>query len=198
MCLPALGPLLIGSLAPTAAVGSAAGVAGGLAGTLGTILQVGGGVVGAVSQAMNARAASTAARRTAAAQQQAARDALEQGEQESDQRRRAGALLQGQNQVAMAANGMDVTAAHSLDILDDTQGNVEQDAFRIRSNAQRQAQQFSQGAANSMAEAASYRSQALFQPLQTVLSTGARVGERYASWVAADRYPSVPNPGAYT
>lgn len=197
MCVPGIETLLIGSLAPTAAVGSA-GVAGGLAGTLGTIMQVGGGVVGAVSQAMNGRAMAEAARRSAAAQQQAARDALEQGEQESDQRRRAGALLMGQNQVAMAANGMDVTAAHSLDILDDTQGNVEQDAFRIRSNAQRQATQFSQGAANSMAQAASYRSQAMFQPVQTLLSTGARIGQRYASWVAAERYPSVPNPGAYT
>lgn len=192
----AVGPV-VGMMAPQAAAlasaGAAAGTAGGLWGTLGTIAQIGAGLFGAIGQAQNARLQAEAARRSAEYAQEAARESLEAGEQESDLVRRRGAQLMGQNMVAMAANGMDVTGVQALDVLDDTRQGVEQDAFRIRTNAWREAKSLSQQSANYRAEEASARSAAFFQPLQTIMSTAATVGNRYASWQAGRMYPGTSN-----
>lgn len=168
---------------------TAAGVAGAGFGGLGSVLKMGGSLISAMGQAANARAMAAAAERSAQYAQERAREQIESGEQESDLRKRAGAKLMGENLVAMAANGIDVTSPAALDVLDDTQESVAQDAFRIRSNAYRQAKATSQQAANYKAEAASARSEGMFQPLATVLSGAAGVAERYAPWVAGNRYP---------
>lgn len=172
--------------APTAFAGLAPGAAIGM---MGTGMQALSGALGAVGQFANSRAQAAAAEASARRAERSARQSIEAGDQESDLARRRGAALIARNTVAQAANGMDVTGAHALDILEDSKQGIEQDAFRIRTNARREAEALSGQAANFRAEAASARSSAIFQPLQTILTTGARVGQRYASWYAGQRYP---------
>lgn len=131
----------------------------------------------------NSKAQAAAAISTAQAQEAAARDAIEQGNQESDKRRRAGAAMQAENIAGMAANGIDVGGAQALDVLDDNQFLIEEDAFSIRENARRSATNLSQSAANSRADAASAKSNSVFAPISTVLTTAAKVGNKYATWV---------------
>lgn len=192
MCVPALATMLVGSMAPTAAVGSAAAAGAGF-GSLGTILQLGGSLVSGMAQMASARAAARAATQSAQYADDAAREALEAGQQESDLRQRAGAKLMGQNAVAAAANGMDVGSGSALDMLDDTHTAVNQDAFRIRTNAWRESKALSQQAANYRAEAASARSEARFAPIKTVLGAGARVFDRWGQYQAGRTYPGTSN-----
>ena len=92
---------------------------------------------------------------------------------------------------------MDVGSAQALDVLDDTQFQIEEDAFTIRGNSRRQATNFAQGAANSRAEASSANSNAFFAPVQTLLSTASKVGNKYASWVPDARNANRTAAGAY-
>lgn len=190
MCIPGIETLLIGSLAPTAAVGSAAAIGGagiGL-GTIGTALQLGGSVVGAISQYQNSRAMAAAAERSASAANRRAYEATQSGEEESDLARRKGALLAARNKVSMAANGVDVTGAHAMELLEDTTSSANQDAFRIRTNAYRQAAGISQQAANFSADAASHSSASIFQPIQTLLGAGGRMMDRWSQYRAGQMY----------
>ena len=168
---------------PVTAIAGIQTAVGSIGTTLGTAASIGGGVISAYAQVQNAKAQAEAARRTAQAQEEAARDALEQGAQESDRRRQVGAGMIAENTAAMAANGVDVTGAQALDVLDDTRFMVEEDAFAIRENSRRRAEGHSQAAANSLADASSARRNAFFAPVQTLLSTASSVGRRYASWV---------------
>lgn len=182
MCIPAIAAAgaSIGSMLGGTAAGVSASAAGGLA----TAMQIGGGVLGAVSQVMNYQAQAKAAKRSAAVAQEAARETLEQGEQESDLQRRAAAKLMGQQKVGMAANGIDLNSTNAIDLLDETALLSEEDAFAIRTNAQRQAKSLSQQAANYRADAASAKSAAFFEPVKTILGTGAKVGSRYSHYAA--------------
>ncbi len=156
-------------------------------GTIGTVATIGGGVLSAYSQVQNANAQADTATRTANLQSEAALQALEQGNQESDIRRQQGAAARATNTAAMAANGVDVTGAQAIDVLDDSQTLLEQDAFAIRENSRRTAGNFSQASANSIASANSARSQAAFAPIKTLLGTAASVGNKYKSWVPSAR-----------
>jgi len=181
---------IAGIQAATASIGTTLG-------TIGTISSIGGGVVSAYAQVQNSKAQAAAATRTAQSQDEAARDAIEQGNQESDKKRRAGAALIAENKAGMAANGMDVGSAQALDVLDDTQSLITEDAFTIRENSRRTATNLAQGAANSRAQASSANSQAFFAPVQTLLSTAARVGNKYASWAPDARDANRTAAGAY-
>lgn len=163
--LPAMGNTLLGSM-----------------GSIGTAASVASGAVGAYSAIQSGNAAAKAAEATARQQEAAAREALTQGEDESDRQRRAGASMMGQQRVAMAANGIDASSASAIELLDDTKAGVEDDAFAIRKNALRSAQGMSQMAANSRAEGANAKSQGLWSAAGTILSTGAKVGEKYSQW----------------
>lgn len=165
-------------VAPLAAAG-----ASGLGG-LSSLFQVLGGLFTAVTTIQQANTAAAVAAQNAEAQDEAARDALEQGRQESDRRRRAAAALLGQQKVAMAANGVDLSSDTALDLLDDTKFLSEEDAFAIRENNLRNAKGFAQQAANYRAEAASARSAGLFGGISTLLTTGVKVGKRWAPYVA--------------
>lgn len=179
----------------TAAAGTAAAAT--TLGTIGTVATIGGGLVTAYSQVQKSKAQATAATRTAVAQEEAARYAIEQGNQESDKRRRAGAALQAENIAGMAANGMDVGSAQALDVLGDTQSLITEDAFTIRENSRRQATNLAQDAENSRAEAASAKSNAFFAPVKTLLSTASKVGNKYASWAPDARDANRTAAGAY-
>jgi hypothetical protein len=150
MCIDPVSAMALISSA-TASVGTAAAAAGTM-GTIGTIASVGGGIISAYSQVQNSKAQAAAATRTAQAQDVAALQAIEQGEQESDKRRRSGAALQAENTVGMAANGVDVGSAQALDVLDDGQFLIEEDAFTIRENSRRSGTGMAQAAANSRAD----------------------------------------------
>lgn len=194
MALGALGALTAGggaaaagagaAAAGTAAVTAGAGAAAstGIWGTIATAATVASGALSAYSQVQNSRASSRAAAQSAQIQEQAARDAIEQGEQESDQLRARAAQEQGENMVAMAAGGVDVEGAQALDLIGDYKSLVEEDAFSIRENARKTATGFSQQSANSMAESKTFSSNAFFKPIGTALGTVASVGNKYASW----------------
>lgn len=182
MCIPALAGLF-------GAAGAGGAVAGAAAGGIGTALQLVGGLVTGLSQMANAQAMADAAKRNAEAAHRAALETLETGREESDLAQRRGAQQIAANMVAMAANGRDVTDPNALEILDDSQEMVTQDAFRIRENARRAADAQEVQSANYAAEAAMYSQQAAIAPISTLLSVGAKVTERYAPWVAGQTYP---------
>jgi hypothetical protein len=182
MCID---PVSVGALISTAtASASAATVAatGMSLGTIGTIAGVGGGIISAYSQVQNSKAQAAAATRTAQAQDVASLQAIEQGEQESDKRRRSGAALQAENKVGMASNGVDVGSAQAIDVLDDGKFLIEEDAFTIRENSRRSGTRMAQAAENSRSEAQTARSNATFAPIKTMLTTAGNVGNKYASW----------------
>lgn len=160
----------------------------GLAGSLGTVATIGSGLITAYSQMQNAKAATQAAEQTATAQERAAFETLQQGEDESDRRRAAGAAIKSENRVALAASGVDVGGEHALDLLDDQSTIVEEDAFAIRETARRRATGFSQDAANSLTEANSQRSEATFAPISTILTTAAKVGSKYTPYITKEAY----------
>jgi len=200
----------IGSQIGTA-LGGVAGTAGaaGAAGGLSTAFTIGGGLLSAYGQMQNARAAEASARASARVSEQNARaqeranlEILEAGREESDKARRQAALTQGTQRAAMAANGVDVTSADAIDLIDDSRWLAEADAFAIRENARRRAQGGAVTAANYRADAdsarmdaASARSAAFYRPLGTILTTGAKVGSKYSAWAADDQYERM---GSYT
>lgn len=166
--------------AATASAGAGA-LLGGLRGA-GGFANLGSGVLSAYSMLQNGRAQAAAAARTAAAQEEAARRALEAGEEKSDKTRRKAALLAGQQKISNAANGVDLGSASALDLLDDTALLAEADAFAIRENARSSATNFSQSAANSLAQGASANSQGTFGALGTLLTSASKVGKRWAPY----------------
>lgn len=163
------------------------GVAGKAGGTVlsgvSTAVSVVSGVLGAYSQYQNARVQAQVARNNAVAADNAALEAIEQGREESDLIRRRAARFQGQQAVAMAANGVDVTSDNAIGLLGETLMLSEEDAFATRENALSRAEDFAQQSANFRADAATADSAAFFQPIQTILGTASKVGRRYSNMV---------------
>lgn len=179
--LASLGSTILGGGA--AATGAAAATAGSsLFSTLGTIATIGSGAIGAYSSIQSGNAAAAAAEATAKQQDAAAKQTLIQGEEESDRQRRAGAVMMAQQRVAQAANGIDASGTTAIEMLNDTKAAIEDDAFAIRQNAQRSAQGLSQQAANSLTEGQNAKREGFWGGMGTILSTGARVGEKYSQW----------------
>lgn len=170
------------------ALGGAAGATGGITGALGTLGTIGtvasatGGLLSAYSQMQNGRAQAAAASATAEQQNIAAQQAIEAGQRESDLSRRQFAREEGGNRVALAAAGIDVGSAAAIELLDSNRAEFEEDAFQIRENATRSANAYGRQAANSVAEARTARSNSLWQPLGTVLSTAASVSDRWSRY----------------
>lgn len=166
------------ALGGTAAAGSAA------AGGIGTALTLASGGLTVYSQMQNARMQGQIATRNAEAQDRAAIEAMREGEDRSTRQRQAAAVLQGQQRVGMAANGIDVTADSAIEFLDETKTLAEEDAFAIRESSRRMAGNADIAASNARAEAQSQRSASFFEPVGTVLGTASRVGRRYAYMTA--------------
>ena len=85
----------------------------------------------------------------------------------------------------MAANGLSITSGDALDVLDEAALLTEQDAFRIRTDANREAQGNLQRSASLRTEASSVKRSAVFQGIGTVLTTGSRVASQWRSFTAA-------------
>jgi hypothetical protein len=173
----------LGGSAAAAGAGSAAAASAG-AGGIGTALTLASGGLTAFSQYRNAQMQAAVAERNAKAQDRAAVEAMQEGEERSTRQRQAAAVLQGQQRVGMAANGVDVSSTSALDFLDETKTLAEEDAFAIRETARRGAGNLDIAASNSRADAQSARSAAFFEPVGTVLGTASRVGRRYAYMTA--------------
>ncbi len=182
MCVDPVSLTTIGSTIAGAvsSVGSALGGAS-------TLFGVGSGLLGAYATYQNGRAQASALEQQAADQERSARQRLEQGREESDRRRRAGAIQLGNQRAALAANGVDVEGELAIDLLDDSSQVIDEDAFSIRENSRRDATSLSQQSANSLTQAANARSEGTFGAISTVLTTGAKVGSKFSRYAQPPR-----------
>lgn len=111
-------------------------------GTLTLIATVGSTLLGAAGQIQQGNAAAEASRynakvadMNATMSERRARDALERGAREEQQKRAEVAALQGRQRAAMGANGVDLSFGSPLDTIVDTAVLGELDALTIRKNA---------------------------------------------------------------
>lgn len=113
--------------------------------------------VGAIQQGNAANAAgkynAQVAEMNATLADRRAKDALERGAVEEQQKRAQVAQLQGRQRAAMAANGVDLTFGSPLDTLVDTAVLGDLDALTIRQNSAREAYDFRVQGVNSRADA---------------------------------------------
>lgn len=117
-------------------------------------------LVGAAGAIQQGNAAAAAAKFNAKTQEMnakiseaRARDSLERGKLDEQQKRNEVAQIKGRQQAAMAANGVDIGYGSPLDTLVDTATMGELDALTVRSNAAREAYGHDVEAANKRADA---------------------------------------------
>lgn len=122
------------------------------------------GAAGQIQQAQSTAAANRynaqVAEMNAAISDRRAKDALERGAKEEQQKRRETQQLLGKQQAAMAANGVDLTFGSPLDVLVDSSVLGELDALTIRTNTYREEYDYRVQAVNQRANAAMSRSAA--------------------------------------
>lgn len=125
-----------------------------------TALTIGGTIMGAAGQIQQGQATAAANKYNAKVQQmnaeisdRRAKDALERGAKEEQQKRRETQQLLGKQQAAMAANGVDLTFGSPLDVIVDSSVLGELDALTIRSNTYREEYDYKVQAANQRAQA---------------------------------------------
>ena len=144
--------------AASAAGISALGVATGVANAalaIGAVAGIAGGVIGGISsyqqgkqqQAMYNYQAKVAEENAKIANKNAATE-RQTGIEEARLQRMKTLQAVGNQQTAMAANGMDVTQGTSLDIIEDTAAMGELDALQIQTNYERKAQSYEAQANN--------------------------------------------------
>lgn len=189
LSIGALGSLLTGGGTAAAGAGAAGAAAAGTSiwGTLGTAASIGSGVLGAVSSVQSGNAQAAAMNLQAQQQERAALQTMEAAEREATLTQRRAAAQRGQNRVAMAAAGVDVNSVEALDLLENFDTAVEEDLFAIREQGVRGANSFGQDAANSRAQGASAQSQGRWGAGTSLLSTAAKVGERWRPYVYQNR-----------
>jgi hypothetical protein len=127
---------------------------------LGIALTIGSTLLGAAGSIQQAQATAAADNYNAKVQDMNARladrrakDALDRGVLEEQKKRQQVAQIKGQQQAAMAANGVDLTFGSPLDTLVDTATMGEIDALTIRTNAAREAYDYKVDAVNKRAGA---------------------------------------------
>ncbi|AIN18862.1 hypothetical protein CH54_1401 [Yersinia rochesterensis] len=102
-------------------------------------LSIGSSLMGAYSQYQTGKANQSVANANADAQEVAARDAINTGNAQADQRRQQARQLAGKQTATMGASGADLSTGNALDIFGDTAAGGELDALTTVNNAQRQA-----------------------------------------------------------
>lgn len=191
MCIMAAIPALGGLLgAGGAAAGAGAATAGtwasmGAMAKLGVLAQAGAGVMGAVGAVQSANAQAEAANASAAAADKAAAQAMETGHQKAELRTRRAAKLIGEQKVAMAANGVDVTGATAMDLLDESRDDAIDDAMVIASDAHRQAEGYAQTAANYRTQANSAKAMGPAKAFTTLLGSASGIASRWTTYAGA-------------
>lgn len=122
-------------------------------------LTIGSTIMGAAGQIQQAQSTAAANRyqakvadMNAQISEKRAKDALERGAKEEQQKRRENQQLLGKQQAAMAANGVDLTFGSPLDVIVDSSVLGELDALTIRTNAYREEYDYRVQAANQRAQ----------------------------------------------
>lgn len=160
-----------------------------------TMLMIASTVIGGVGAIQQGNAAAAAGRynaqvaeMNATLAERRAKDALERGAVEEQQKRAQVAQLQGRQKAAMAANGVDLTFGSPLDTLVDTAVLGDLDALTIRQNSAREAYDFRVQGMNARADAGLSRANArsaqtggYLAAAGTVLGGGADIGKFRAS-----------------
>jgi hypothetical protein len=115
-----------------------------------------------------------------------AQDAIQRGQIEEQRKRMEVAKIKGAQEVALAANGLDVSFGSPLDTIVDTATLGELDALTIRSNAYREAYENRVDASNQRAnanlrrmEAASARTGGYLQAAGTILGGASKAYGQY-------------------
>ena len=123
-------------------------------------LTIGSTIMGAAGQIQQGQATAAANNYNAKVQMmnaeisdRRAKDALERGAKEEQQKRRENQQLLGKQQAAMAANGVDLTFGSPLDVLVDSSVLGELDALTIRSNTNREEYDYRVQGANQRSQA---------------------------------------------
>ncbi|RWF70087.1 MAG: hypothetical protein E5X15_08795 [Mesorhizobium sp.] len=127
---------------------------------LGIALTIGSTLLGAAGSIQQAQATAAANNYNAKVQdmnarlsERKAKDALDRGVLEEQKKRQQVAAIKGQQQAAMAANGVDLTFGSPLDTLVDTAVMGELDALTIRTNSAREAYDYRVDAVNKRSSA---------------------------------------------
>jgi hypothetical protein len=94
-------------------------------------VQMGGQFVQGQAQATQASYEAQVAKQNAALSTEQAKDSIDQTKLEAQRRQREGAQLAGQQQAAMAANGVDLNFGSALDVQRDTQMYTNEDVQQI-------------------------------------------------------------------
>lgn len=97
------------------------------------------GALSAYSQVQTGKANAAIANANADAQEQAARDAVNTGNDQAYQKRMQARQVAGQQTVALASGGADLTSGNALDLTTETAQFGQLDALTTINNAQRQA-----------------------------------------------------------
>lgn len=125
---------------------------------LATILTLGSTLLGAVGSIQQGQAAAASAKynnqvaqMNATISERRAKDAIERGATEEQKKRQQVQRILGEQQTAMAANGVDLTFGSPLDTMVDTAVLGELDALTIRTNAYREEYDYRVQAANQRA-----------------------------------------------
>lgn len=123
-------------------------------------LTIGSTLLGAAGQIQQGNAAASAAKYNAQVAEmnatlsdRKAKDALERGKIEEQNKRQEIAQLKGRQQASMAANGVDLSFGSPLDTIVDTAVLGELDALTVRRNANREAYDYEVQAVNGRADA---------------------------------------------
>jgi hypothetical protein len=149
---------------------------------LGLSLMIGSTLMGAAGQIQQSKATAAAsnynaqiAEMNAKISDKQAKDALERGKQEEQQKRMQTAQLAGRQRAAFAANGVDLSFGSPLDTIIDTAKLGEIDALNIRTNANREAYAYNMQATNQRAGATLDRMRASAAKKEGYLSAGGTI-----------------------
>lgn len=164
-------------------------------------LTVGSTLMGAAGAIQQGQATASAQRYNAQVQEmnatlseRRAKDALERGAVEEQRKRQQVAQLRGQQTVAMAANGVDLSFGSPLGMLIDTAALGELDALTIRTNANREAYDFKVDAVNKRAGASMSRASADNAITGSYLNAGGTIlggaGKAYGQYKGLSFKPS--------
>ncbi len=116
--------------------------------------------VGAMSASKQANYQAKVAGANAKRESQAAIDAIERGNIETRKFQRRAGQEMGQQNAALAANGIDITFGSAADVRGDTAMFAQEDSQAIQENARREAMGYDINAVNYLSEAKSQRSAA--------------------------------------
>jgi hypothetical protein len=178
-----------GTAIATAASGITLAGAATAATIAGGVISAGGAIMQGQAQAKQAKYQSAVERNNATIAGWQAQDATQRGQIEEQRQRLATARLHGAQRAGMAANGVEVGAGSSLDVLMDTAQLGELDALTIRSNAEREAYGLRNQQSNLTAQSAltsmagkNARTASYISAGSTLLSTAATAGDRAATY----------------